>query len=323
MTTNEPLRFILPETEEQDRADKVLANRLTGTMTRSTVARLIRKGLVTANDLPIRPSTILSPGDEIVIQPEPPAANRHAEEPVPDVAILYEDDHVIVVDKPAGLVVHPGAGRPGNTLMDLLTATRPSMVGVGEPGRWGIVHRLDRDTSGVMVVAKTAAAHESLTRQFRDHSVHRIYVAIVRGVPGSDEGRVDAAIGRHVKDGKRISLTTSKPRHAVSRWRVVERMGPFTLMEVTPETGRTHQIRVHLASVGLPVLGDQVYGKSGGAKRGRDLNTRADTGALARQALHATVLGFEDPVDGSYREFSSRVPGDMQRVIAKYSKQIK
>jgi 23S rRNA pseudouridine1911/1915/1917 synthase len=232
-----------------------------------------------------------------------------------DFKIVMEDEDVVVVDKPPGLVVHPGAGRPYATLMDSLIATRPEMVGVGELGRWGVVHRLDRDTSGVMVVAKTVSAHASLSAQFKEHSVHRIYLAFVRGEPGTDEGVVDAALGRHTKDRKKISTRTTKPRRAVTRWRVLERFGGITLLEIRPETGRTHQIRAHLASVGLPIAGDQVYGKLRAKAAGLSPAQKKAIAGLQRQALHAAVLGFIHPGTSQYVEFSSPLPEDMRKAI--------
>ncbi len=220
-----------------------------------------------------------------------------------------------MVDKPAGIVVHPGAGRPSNTLMDLLMSSRPEMKGVGEPGRWGVVHRLDRDTSGVMVFAKTASAHAALSAQFKAHSIHRMYLALVRGNPGEESGIVDAPIGRHIKDRKRISTKTAKSRHAVTRWTVRERFGGLTLLEVYPETGRTHQIRVHLAFIGLPVTGDPVYGKLRGKGGVADPKLRKALEVLKRQALHAAVLGFIHPRSLKHVQFSSPLPEDMAGAI--------
>jgi len=231
------------------------------------------------------------------------------------ITILFEDADVIVVDKPAGLVVHPGAGRQTNTLMDILISTRPEMIGVGESGRWGVVHRLDRDTSGVMVAAKTALAHAALSTQFREHSIHRVYLALVRGNPGEDSGRIDVGLGRHTKDRKKISTSTAKPRHAVTTWKVQQRFGGLTLLQVFPETGRTHQIRVHLASVGLPVLGDPVYGRTRKKGASADPVVKKSLQIMKRQALHATILGFVHPRSYQPMEFSSPMPPDMAEVV--------
>ena len=202
--------------------------------------------------------------------------------------------------------------------MDILVSSRPEMVGVGEQGRWGVVHRLDRDTSGVMVFAKTASAHAELSAQFKAHSIHRVYLALVRGNPGEETGTVDAPIGRHVKERKRISTKTGKARRAVTRWAVKERFGGLTLLEVYPETGRTHQIRVHLAYVGLPVAGDPVYGKMRRKGGVADPRLRKALEVLKRQALHAAVLGFIHPRSLEYVEFSSPMPADMAEVDQTY-----
>jgi 23S rRNA pseudouridine1911/1915/1917 synthase len=302
------IELTVPENVHPDRADKLLAS--CTDHSRSALTRMLKLGLIRVNGETIRPSTVLNPGDKVVIA-HGEAPEMRAELQTPEFRIIFEDDDVIVVDKPPCLVVHPGAGRPGNTLMDALIKDRPQMIGVGEQDRWGVVHRLDRDTSGVMVLAKSARAHASLSVQFKEHSVHRIYLALVRGNPGDDAGIIDAPLGRHHKDRKRISTATSKGRRAVTRWRVLQRLGELTLLEIAPETGRTHQIRVHLASVGLPVAGDPVYGKlrkKGGIKNVKILEPLKE---LKRQALHAAVLGFAHPKDGKYVEFSSPLPEDI------------
>lgn len=263
----------------------------------------------------ISPSTVLSPGDEIKILPEKMIATSSPEIEAPSFGIIFEDEDLIVVDKLPGFVVHPGAGRPSNTLMDVLISTRPEMKEVGEPGRWGVVHRLDKDTSGVMIFAKTVAAHAALSAQFKAHSIRRVYVALVRGDPGQESGLVDAEIGRHVKERKRMSTTTGKGRRAVTRWRVKERFGGLTLLEVYPETGRTHQIRVHLAHIGLPVAGDPVYGKMRGKGGLADPRPLRALEVLNRQALHASVLGFTHPRSQKYVEFFSPLPADMVGAI--------
>lgn len=310
-----PSSFVIPEDAIPERADKMLADCLTSGHSRTSLARIMRNGRVLRKGRPIAPSTILSPGDEIEILYETVIVAAAPDIESQSFGIIFEDEDLIVADKPPGIVVHPGAGRPTNTLMDLLIRTRPEMKGVGEPSRWGVVHRLDRDTSGVMVFAKTALAHAALSTQFKAHSIHRMYLALVRGNPGEESGTVDAAIGRHVKDRKRISTKTGKARHAVTRWTVKERFGGLTLLEVYPETGRTHQIRVHLAYVGLPVAGDPVYGKMRGKGGVADLRLRKALEVLSRQALHAAVLGFVHPRSLKYVEFSSPMPADMAEAI--------
>lgn len=312
---SEAVTLTIPEGMQPERADKMLAACLHGEHTRSSLARLMRLGLIRSGGHAIRPSTILNPGDRIEILSEE-AVGKPVSSEIPVFRIIFEDEDVIIVDKPPGLVVHPGAGRPGNTLVDALIRTRPEMIGVGEPDRWGVVHRLDRDTSGVMVLAKTPVAHAALSAQFKEHSVHRIYLALVRGNPGDDSGLVDAVIGRHHKDRKRMSTATGKGRRAVTRWRVLRRLNGLTFLEVTPETGRTHQIRVHLASVGLPVAGDPVYGRL--RKKGGITDPQIVEGLkkLDRQALHAAELGFIHPRDGKYVEFSSPLPADIQALLS-------
>ncbi|MDQ7783547.1 MAG: RluA family pseudouridine synthase [Desulfomonilaceae bacterium] len=311
-----PVSFVIPQDVTADRADRIIAACIPGGLSRSSAARLIREARVLRGGQPVRPATMIGPGDRIVILPAEAGPEPSLPREVPLFAILHEDGDLIVVDKPAGLVVHPGAGRPFGTLVDLLVADRPEMAAVGEPGRWGVVHRLDRDTSGVMVLAKTQPAHAALSMQFKKHSVHRIYLALVRGAPGKESGMVDAPLGRHVKDRKKMSTSTRKARHAVTRWAVLRRFKGVTLLEVRPETGRTHQIRVHLASIGMPVLGDEVYGKV------RKTGTRSDpvlvTAAkiIKRQALHAATLGFIHPASLDYVEFSSDLPEDMAEVVS-------
>lgn len=308
--------FFVPYDIDPDRADKVIAACLPQEQSRSSLARLIRQGQVLVNGRTVRPSTVLKPGDRVQLVPEDRQALPLRKHESPHFKILFEDEDLIVVDKPAGLVVHPGAGRPAGTLVDALTETRPQMVGVGESGRWGVVHRLDRDTSGVMVLAKTAVTHSALSALFKQHSIHRIYLALVRGDPGEDEGTINIPLGRHRRDRKRMSTSTLKPRHALTRWKVRTRYGGLTLLEVAPQTGRTHQIRAHLAYAGLPVAGDPMYGRKRGRSVVKDPILRDALALLKRQALHATVLGFIHPVKSEYAEFSSPVPTDIAEALS-------
>ncbi|MCX5874094.1 MAG: RluA family pseudouridine synthase [Deltaproteobacteria bacterium] len=308
--------LIIPAHVLPDRADRMLADVLSGMMTRSSLSRLIREGLITSDAKRIKPSTVLKPGQEVTIEfnaiVEQPSAPVNT---VPHPVILFEDDHVIVLDKPAGLVVHPGAGTREPTLMDILVACRPGMIGVGEHDRWGIVHRLDKDTSGVMIVAKTILAHEDLSAQFKVHSVGRVYMALVRGAPKSEAGVIDKELGRSRSDRKRMSTVTRKGRLAVTSWRVKDRFGPVSLLEIRPETGRTHQIRVHLASVGLPILGDRVYGTRAKKKLHSDRLSNKLASILKRQALHAAFLSFKHPDTGENLDFYSDLPSDMLEAI--------
>jgi len=220
--------------------------------------------------------------------------------------VLFEDADLIVVNRPAGLVVHPAPGHPGGTLVNALLHHCGDLAGIGGVLRPGIVHRLDRGTSGVLVAAKSDAAHASLAAQFHDHTVERMYLAIVRGAPSAESGRVERPIGRHPRDRKRMSTLASAGRRAVTAWRVRERFAArgHALLEVRPETGRTHQIRVHLAAAGLPIAGDPVYGR---ARRGEL--------PIERPALHAARLGFTHPRSGERLCFEAPPPEDFRRAL--------
>lgn len=308
--------YFIPDHTEPDRADKLLSLVLPGAYSRAYVARLLRKGLFLLRGEKIRPSQILNSGDCIEFIEDFPEQTLNDRSEV-DFAglIVFEDAHVLVIDKPAGLVVHPGPGHSTGTLVDALLRARPEIEGVGEPGRWGVVHRLDRFTSGVMVLAKTVLSHETLSSQFKLHSVTRVYLALVRGSPTPDSGIVNAPLGRHVKDRKRISVATKKGRNATTRWQVRQRLGSLTLLEARPQTGRTHQIRVHLASIGLPVLGDGTYGRMRHKSSAIDSSLKKYAALVTRQCLHASKLGFRHPIKGHYIEFESPLPDDMVGVI--------
>jgi 23S rRNA pseudouridine1911/1915/1917 synthase len=298
------LRFIIGEAEEGQRVDTALA--LLSGISRTQARRWIEAGLVRVGGRPCRPGGRLPLGAELDAASPEPAASPLTPEAIP-LSILHEDEDLIVVDKPAGLVVHPAPGHPGGTLVNALLHHCGDLAGVGGVLRPGIVHRLDRGTSGVLVVAKCDAAHTALARQFHDHSVEREYRALVRGLPGRDEGRVSRPIGRHPRDRKRMSVHTRRGREAHTVWRVPGRLpiSDRTWLVVLPETGRTHQIRVHLASAGLPVVGDPVYGRA--KRRGRDLD---------RPALHAQLLGFTHPRTGERLRFEVPPPADLERLLA-------
>jgi 23S rRNA pseudouridine1911/1915/1917 synthase len=253
---------------------------------------------VRLNEQPVRARQTVAIGDRVEAELPEVLPSELVAEPVP-LAILHEDADLIVLDKPAGLVVHPAPGHARGTLVNALLHHCRDLRGVGGVQRPGIVHRLDRGTSGVMVVAKHDAAHRALADQFRTHTIERTYLAFVRGLPTADGGHVERAIGRHPRDRKRMSVRASTGREALTRWRVRRRFtaSGISLLEVRPETGRTHQIRVHLASAGLPIVGDPVYG-------------RAHVRLLERPALHASVLGFEHPRGGPMR-FEAALPADL------------
>ncbi len=228
--------------------------------------------------------------------------------------VVFEDAHLIVIDKPAGMVVHPAAGNEDGTLVNaLLHHCAGQLSGIGGVARPGIVHRIDKDTSGLIVVAKSDVAHEGLARQFAEHSLDRVYKAVVKGSPMPPSGTVDARIGRSDKDRKKMAvLDPMSPRgkHAVTHYRTLQPLAHSTLIECRLETGRTHQIRVHMASIGHPLLGDPVYGKPDSR-----LRPHLQRLSFARQALHAAVLGFQHPVIGDRLLFSSDLPPDMRELI--------
>lgn len=289
---------------EGKRLDTVLAA-LESELSRAQVRRLIESGHVRVSSEQVKPAHRLRRGERIEGRVPEPVEAELSPEPIP-LEIVFEDDDVIVVDKPAGLVVHPAAGVPSGTLVNALLHHCRGLSGVGGVRRPGIVHRLDKGTSGLLVAAKNDLAHNGLARQFKEHSTEREYLALVRGQPGPQRGSIDAAIGRHPSDRKRFSTRARTGRTAVTHWAVERRLGDLTLLRLRLETGRTHQIRVHLASIGLPVLGDPVYG--GGKKEAREAG-------LGRQALHAVQLGFEHPRTGERLRFASRLPEDLARVI--------
>jgi 23S rRNA pseudouridine1911/1915/1917 synthase len=299
------VNFLVGESESGARLDLALAT--LAECSRSQARRWIELGRVRVNAQPVQPSQRVRAGDLVEATPPEPEPAAAAPEPIA-LAVLHEDADLIVLDKPPGLVVHPAPGHPGGTLVNALLHHCVDLAGVGDVLRPGIVHRLDRGTSGVLVVAKSDAAHRNLSEQFRVHSVLRVYKALVRGVPGDDAGRVDLAIGRHPRDRKRMSVRREGGRAATTLWRVERRFpkSQRTLLEVRPRTGRTHQIRVHLAAAGLPIAGDPVYGR-----RGRS----AHETTLLRPALHAEQLGFTHPRSGERLEFLAPLPPDLAGLL--------
>jgi 23S rRNA pseudouridine1911/1915/1917 synthase len=287
MTSDSPTVLDVPAEAAGVRLDRYLAGPLGS---RAAAARAVERGALV--DGQARPKSYLLTGGERVELPaaSPPPAPPPAGPPP---RIAWEDAYLAVVDKPAGLVVHPGAGRPGGTLVDLLAG----FVAGGEPERPGIVHRLDRDTSGLLVVARSEEAHRRLAALVRARQLERNYLALVRGRPASLSGRIEAAIGRDRDDPTRFSLDTDTPREAITHFEVAESRGEHALLRVRLETGRTHQIRVHLAAIELPVVGDAVYG--------------VPEPALGRQFLHAAGLAFEHPFTGEPVEVSSPLPPEL------------
>jgi 23S rRNA pseudouridine1911/1915/1917 synthase len=288
--------------EASERIDRFLA-RQGMPLSRSRIQRGIEDGLVDVNGHRTKASYLIRPGDRIAIRHPPPRPVKIGAEPIP-LAVVYEDDDLLILNKPAGLVVHPAPGHASGTLVNALLHHCRDLAGIGGEARPGIVHRLDKDTSGLLVVAKHDAAHTGLMRQFKTHAIARRYLAIVAGDVRPRKGTIDLAIGRDVWERKKISARTTSPRTAVSHYEVVERFGRATLVAVTLETGRTHQIRVHMAHLGYPVLGDPVYG-------GRRAVPPPDVPA-PRQLLHAQQLGFLHPISGRPMVFTAPVPEDIR-----------
>jgi 23S rRNA pseudouridine1911/1915/1917 synthase len=291
-------------------------------LSRSQAKNLIKKNYILLNQRPTKASIHLKAGDLISVtfpRPEPLSLKP---EPLP-LPILYEDSSVIVVDKPAGMVVHPAAGNPSGTLVNALLYHCKDLGGINGVLRPGIVHRLDKDTSGVMVVAKDDEAYQHLIRQFKDRSVEKVYLAISYGKFRQEEGLIDSAIGRHPSQRKRMSTRTRKGRIAITRWKRIEGLNGFTLLEIFPQTGRTHQIRVHLSSMGHPLLGDPLYGRKGRPGSIQDPVLKECVKRMNRQALHALRLTFSHPRTGEKVQFESPIPQDIREVLEWLRKQRK
>jgi 23S rRNA pseudouridine1911/1915/1917 synthase len=293
------------------RLDRALAAAVP-TLSRERLKTLIRSGAVETKGTPVRDPSAKVKGDEqlrVAVPGPKPAHNEPQDIPL---NILFEDEHLLVVDKPAGLVVHPAAGNFDGTLVNaLLHHCAGKLSGIGGVARPGIVHRIDKDTSGLLVVAKTDVAHEGLAKQFAAHSIDRRYLAIVSGVPKAKEGVIDAPLARSAANRKKIAIVEGKRgKRAVTHWRRLDVLKDAALVECRLETGRTHQVRVHMASIGHPLVGDPVYGRSG-KTHGKLLKELG----FHRQALHAAELGFTHPVSKHRLSFSSPMPPDMQELM--------
>lgn len=265
-------------------------------LSRSSVQQLISDNLVLVNDTPSNKKTIVKEGDIITISVPDPVNLSIEPENIP-LDIVYEDEHLLVVNKPKGMVVHPAAGNYNGTLVNaLLYHCGDSLSGINGVIRPGIVHRIDKDTSGLLVVAKTDAAHKGLAEQIKEHSFTRVYNTVVVGNIKDDSGTIDAPIGRHPKERKKQAVTDKNSRNAITHFQVLERYNGFTYLKVKLETGRTHQIRVHMAYRGTPVAGDAVYGNP------------KKTYGLNGQCLNASTIGFIHPITNEYLEFTTELP---------------
>jgi 23S rRNA pseudouridine1911/1915/1917 synthase len=291
-----------------ERVDKWIAERAPE-LSRAQVQRLIEAGRVTVDGVVPKPSYRLSTGETVVVRVPPPEPVELAPEPIP-LDVVYEDRDLIVVNKPAGLVVHPAAGHSHGTLVHAILAHCPDLAGVGGVLRPGIVHRLDRDTSGLIVIAKNDAAQLALQRQFKSRTVEKVYLALVEGLPSPAQGRIDASIGRDSRHRQQMAVVAQGGRAAQTDYRVVEALGDYALLEIRPHTGRTHQIRVHLAALGYPVAGDRVYGR------------RHQPDSFDRQLLHAWRLTFALPSSGERRTFTTPLPPDLRAVLHRLGSQL-
>lgn len=294
------------------RLDKALAD--ASGLSRERVKKLIGDGWVDIGDrVATNPAARAEAGTRFRIRVPPPVPLEVEPQAIP-LAIAYEDEHLVVVDKPAGMVVHPAAGNYDGTLVNaLLHHCAGRLSGINGVARPGIVHRIDKDTSGLLVVAKTDAAHEGLAKQFANHSIHRRYLAVCAGHPTPSEGRIEGRIGRSDQDRKKMTVLppdSQRGKHAVTHYEVLRRLDHASLLECRLETGRTHQVRVHCLSIGHPLLGDPVYGRT--PKALRPILSRLD---FRRQALHAAELGFVHPATAETVAFRADLPPDMRELI--------
>ena len=301
----ETIRLTVTSEEAGQRADSLLARRLEG-LTRSAAARLLEEGRVTDRGRPAAKNLRVQPGQVLEVQLPEPEEPEARPQNIP-LDVVYEDRDVIVVNKPTGMVVHPAPGHPDGTLVNaLLYHCGDSLSGIGGQKRPGIVHRIDRDTSGLIIAAKNDAAHLALAAQLADHTLARTYECLAVGNFREDSGTVDAPIGRHPVDRKKMSINEKNGKEAVTHYHVLKRFRRFTYVECQLETGRTHQIRVHMASIGHPLLGDQVYGPA-----------KVPFSGLQGQTLHAGVLGIIHPSTGEYMEFHAPLPEYFEKLLRK------
>lgn len=298
----ESFEWLVSQEEAGERIDKWLTQELGDDASRSQVQAWIKEGHVTVNGHAVKSNHKLGVGEQLRLVVPEPESLEVVPENIP-LDVVYEDSDVIVINKPRGMVVHPALGHATGTLVHALLYHCKDLSGINGVMRPGIVHRIDKDTSGLLVVAKNDKAHASLTEQLKAHTVTRKYVAIVHGRMEHLQGTVDAPIGRATFDRKLYMVTEKNSKHAVTHFKVIESFEGYTFVELKLETGRTHQIRVHMKFIGHPLVGDPVYGRSKGIK-------------MDGQALHAAVLGFTHPTSGEYLEFERPMPEDMNHVLA-------
>jgi len=302
ITKNESIIELIADIGDT-RLDSWLSARLPE-FSRSYAQKLIEDGKVTVNGVIRKANYRLKSGDiAVVAVPKPEKLDINAEDIALD--IIYEDEDIIIINKPKGMVVHPGAGNRNGTLVNaLMQHCGDSLSDINGVIRPGIVHRIDKDTTGVLVVAKNNMAHEKLSEKLKDHDINRIYVAVVEGIIREERGKIDAPVGRHPVDRKKMAVNPKNGRKAVTHFTVLERLNDATLVELKLETGRTHQIRVHMTYIGFPLLGDTVYGR------------KSNRYGVVGQALHARLLGFKHPRTGEYMEFQAEPPDYFIKLIS-------
>lgn len=292
--------FKVGKEDADKRLDQFLTVALTGGYSRSMMQKAISRGLVLVNGHPQKSHYKTREGDTIKFtEPEAKKEGLVLPEDIP-VEIVYQDQDIVVVNKPAGMVVHPAYGHPSGTLVNALLFKCGKLSSLGAPLRPGIIHRLDKDTSGLLVVAKTDKAYLSLVNQFKKRTVKKIYKAFVKGSVEHEQGIIDLPIGRHPRSRQKMAVTFLKSKTAQTKFNVLKRFKDYTLLEIALFTGRTHQIRVHMADIGNPILGDRTYGTAY---------------SIGRTALHAALLGFIHPSTGEYIEFESQMPEDMKKLL--------
>jgi 23S rRNA pseudouridine1911/1915/1917 synthase len=298
--TSNPIQLIVPKEAARLRLDQFLARELPK-YSRSRLQQLVRKEFVTLNGSPARPRDLVRSGDRVEVNEPPLEKIDNQPEAIP-LDVLYEDEDMIVINKPAGLVVHPGAGHREHTLVNALLHHFPKLSGIGGKERPGIVHRLDKETSGCLVVAKTDEAHRGLSAQFAGRSVEKIYLALVAGRLRKNVGAIEENIGRHPVHRQKMSISRRRGREAKTEYRVLSSSDEISLVECKLHSGRTHQVRVHLEHLGHPVLGDKIYGKK-----------HATT--FPRQMLHAWKLGFQHPRTLEWKSFQAPLPTDFENAV--------
>ncbi|WP_044642507.1 RluA family pseudouridine synthase [Risungbinella massiliensis] len=304
MESVEQLTFGIEENQAGERLDKAVTS-FDEEWSRVRVQEWIAEGRVTVDGIVKKANYRLRGGEQIIVQIPPIEELNMTPEPM-NLDIAYEDEEVIVVNKPRGMVVHPGPGNTENTLVHgLLHHCRGQLSGIGGVARPGIVHRIDKDTSGLLMVAKTDRAHQSLVQQLKDHSVTRRYIAVVNGIIPHEKGTIDAPIGRDPKNRQRMAVVERNGKEAITHFLIQERFQQHTLIECQLETGRTHQIRVHMKYIGHPLLGDPVYSSS----------HKKSGFSIKGQALHAAIIGFDHPVSGKRIMLEAPIPEDMEKVI--------